>query len=728
MNIRISTRLNAGFLSIILLLVCVISIGAVGLNKANEGIKLAANEQMPTVVLLTHLKDNDIETERIGSLLALNARAEEIPAQVKSFEHLKARNAIILEGLTRSMSSSQGMALIQSIHEAQQQLYLVIQALVALRESARVHDQGSELKRLAAALAKDSVNLLAVTQAAIEFQGDSVQIYANQAQSAINSSKTYMWGMGALSVLLALLMAWMISRSVSRPLLRLQSVFAEVERSGDLSLRSDNQSGDEVGQVARGFNQMMEKQQANEAKIRHLLVQTDQQATRLQSQRDALEKSLEEVSRQSEALRANEVVLKDKNEEVALANADLLVARDKAEAASRTKSQFLANMSHELRTPMNAILGMLQLLHKTEMTPRQLDYTSKSENAAKSLLGLLNDILDLSKIDAGKMELDPHPFRLDELLQDLSVIFSIGVSDKPVEVLFDIAPSTPSALVGDAMRLKQILINLGSNAIKFTQQGTVVLQIRVVEMTEASTALRFAMIDSGIGIAPAQQQLIFEDFSQAEASTTRRFGGTGLGLSICKQLVTLMGGELKLDSEPGQGSTFYFTLTLPKSDQFESESWPKLPLQESLPQSPLQVPVVEVNYQGPLTGLRLLLVEDNLINQQVAQELLSAEGAQVVVAGNGLLGFNAVANASPPFDAVLMDLQMPVMDGFTATRKIREELGLTALPIIAMTANAMDSDRNDCLAAGMNAHVGKPFDLKQLVALLVSHCPPHSPA
>jgi len=728
MNIRISTRLNAGFLSIILLLVCVISIGAVGLNKANEGIKLAANEQMPTVVLLTHLKDNDIETERIGSLLALNARAEEIPAQVKSFEHLKARNAIILEGLTRSMSSSQGMALIQSIHEAQQQLYLVIQALVALRESARVHDQGSELKRLAAALAKDSVNLLAVTQAAIEFQGDSVQIYANQAQSAINSSKTYMWGMGALSVLLALLMAWMISRSVSRPLLRLQSVFAEVERSGDLSLRSDNQSGDEVGQVARGFNQMMEKQQANEAKIRHLLVQTDQQATRLQSQRDALEKSLEEVSRQSEALRANEVVLKDKNEEVALANADLLVARDKAEAASRTKSQFLANMSHELRTPMNAILGMLQLLHKTEMTPRQLDYTSKSENAAKSLLGLLNDILDLSKIDAGKMELDPHPFRLDELLQDLSVIFSIGVSDKPVEVLFDIAPSTPSALVGDAMRLKQILINLGSNAIKFTQQGTVVLQIRVVEMTEASTALRFAMIDSGIGIAPAQQQLIFEDFSQAEASTTRRFGGTGLGLSICKQLVTLMGGELKLDSEPGQGSTFYFTLTLPKSDQFESESWPKLPLQESLPQSPLQVPVVEVNYQGPLTGLRLLLVEDNLINQQVAQELLSAEGAQVVVAGNGLLGFNAVANASPPFDAVLMDLQMPVMDGFTATRKIREELGLTALPIIAMTANAMDSDRNDCLAAGMNAHVGKPFDLNQLVALLVSHCPPHSPA
>lgn len=724
MNARISTRLNAGFLSIILLLVCVISIGTVGLNKANEGITLAANEQMPTVVLLTHLKDNDIEIERIGSLLALNARAEEIPAQVKSFAHLKAKNAIILEGLTRSMSSSQGMALIQSIRAAQQQLYLDIQALVALRESARVRDQDAELKRLAAALAKHSVNLLAVTQAAIEFQGDSVQIYAHQAQSAIDSSKTYMWGMGALSVLLALLMAWMISRSVSQPLLRLQSVFAEVERSGDLSLRSDNQSGDEVGQVARGFNQMMEKQQANEVKIRHLLAQTDQQATHLQSQRDALEESLAEVSRQSETLRLNEVALRDKNEEVALANADLLVALDKAEAASRTKSQFLANVSHELRTPMNAILGMLQLLQKTEMTPRQLDYTSKSENAAKSLLGLLNNILDLSKIDAGKMELDPHPFRLDLLLQDLSVIFSIGVSDKSVEVLFDIAPSTPSALVGDAMRLKQILINLGSNAIKFTPQGKVVLQIQVVEMTEAGTTLRFAMIDSGIGIAPEQQQLIFENFSQAEASTTRRFGGTGLGLSICKQLVTLMGGELKLDSVAGQGSTFYFTLTLSNTNQFESDSWSGLERKAGFLQAKLKAPAVDDNYQGQLTGLRLLLVEDNLINQQVAQELLSAEGAQVVVAGNGLLGVNAVANASPPFDAVLMDLQMPVMDGFTATRKIREELGLTALPIIAMTANAMDSDRNDCLAAGMNAHVGKPFDLKQLVALLVSHCQP----
>ena len=391
---------------------------------------------------------------------------------------------------------------------------------------------------------------------------------------------------------------------------------------------------------------------------------------------------------------------------------ELRTAMQEAEAATTAKSQFLANMSHEIRTPMNAILGMLKLLHNTELTPRQLDYTSKTEGAAKSLLGLLNDILDFSKMDAAKMALDLQPFRVDQLIRDLSVIVSANLGNKPVALHFDIDPAAPQALIGDAMRLQQVLINLSGNAIKFTAQGEVVIQIRQLAQTATDATLRFSVQDSGIGIATDKLAHIFTGFSQAEASTTRRFGGTGLGLSISRQLVTLMGGELAVDSVLGQGSTFYFTLTLPITDLLPDDL-------DVVIKTPAITP-------RRLEGMRLLVVEDNLINQQVAQELLSNEGALIDIAANGQLGVEAVAAARPPFDAVLMDLQMPVMDGYAATRAIRTELGMTDLPIIAMTANVMASDRAACLAAGMNDHVGKPFNLPQLIQLLqtVTH---HTP-
>ena len=531
---------------------------------------------------------------------------------------------------------------------------------------------------------------------------------------------------------------------------------------------------------------------------------------------------------------------------------DVVHATEVAEEASRSKSNFVANMSHEIRTPMNAILGILKLLQNTELNVRQLDYVTKTEGAAKSLLGLLNDILDFSKVEAGKMTLDPRAFRVDHLLRDLSVILSANVASKPVEVLFDIDPALPPCLVGDDMRLQQVLINLGGNAIKFTAEGEVVLRIKVLEDQGDHVLVEFAVQDSGIGIALENQAHIFSGFSQAEASTTRRFGGTGLGLAISSRLTTLLGGDLKVRSIVGHGSTFFFQARfavapesavpvasqarvamaddmlralvvddnpialellvraarslgwtvdaadsgtqaiamvqaaldagrayqavfvdwqMPHMDGWELSqrvrslggAMPPMVLmvtghgREMLGQRTVQEqallsgflvkPVTAAMLRDSvrdaraadamaatghnpaalkvaaspkrLQGLRLLVVEDNKINQLVAQGLLSKEGAVVTLADDGQLGVNAVLQATVPFDVVLMDIQMPVMDGYTATRMLRQQPHLSALPIVAMTANAMASDRAACLAAGMNDHVGKPFELDHLVATLL---------
>ena len=398
----------------------------------------------------------------------------------------------------------------------------------------------------------------------------------------------------------------------------------------------------------------------------------------------------------------------------------LVHATHVAQEASKSKSQFLANMSHEIRTPMNAVLGMLALLLKTSLTTRQVDYAVKAEGAARALLGLLNEILDFSKIEAHKMTLDLQPFHVDTLMRDLSVILAATIGSRPLEVLFDIAPTLPGYLVGDAMRLQQVLINLSGNAIKFTPAGKVVVSIAVKGQDAHTVTLEFAVQDTGIGIAPDNQARIFTGFTQAEASTTRRFGGTGLGLAISQRLVALMGGDLRLTSALGQGSRFYFEVTLP---------YQEIP-GDAAADTPDILPAQQLPAGPRLTGLRVLLVEDNANNQQVARELLQLEGATVHMVNHGqeaidtIKAMEAITSSpitdrgKPGFDVVLMDLQMPVMDGFTATHHIRHEMGLTDLPIIAITANAMDSDRDACLAAGMNGHVGKPFDIDHLVQVL----------
>jgi PAS domain S-box-containing protein len=527
-------------------------------------------------------------------------------------------------------------------------------------------------------------------------------------------------------------------------------------------------------------------------------------------------------------------------------NEELIVARDRAEAASRAKSEFLANMSHEIRTPMNAIIGLARLLEEAPLAPRERGYLHKIQFATQSLLSLVNDVLDFSRVEAGQLVLEHAHFQLQHILDSISVMLSGSACDKGVELVYDIDPAMPTELAGDPMRLQQVLLNLIGNAIKFTEHGEVVLSVRpapgMSRPGDRALLVEFRVRDTGIGIAAGQQAGIFDAFSQADSSTSRKFGGAGLGLAICRQLADMMGGAISVISAAGRGAEFLFAcplecgaavaeapaaplsadaalsvlivddnasvrqalqaaghsfgwhvacaagaaqaqtllaaraassrpydlllldrdmpgidgpamlqqlpagLHLPPVLMMVSEHQAATLVQQSAalglagvlakPVSPgrllgrvnallagdhasagLSMQLEHTPLQDRLNGMRILLVEDNEINQEVAQYMLLHAGATVEVAVNGELAVALLAGAPERYDVVLMDVQMPVMNGYDATREIRRQ-GLLTLPIIAMTANVLEDDRRRAAEAGMNAHVAKPIDVEELISVL----------